>query len=170
LLELLLSQRDRVVTKEQIGQAWSPDGATPAAPARSRSTSTACAASWRAPACRSARHAAWATCSRPKRNRRELACAPKHWLRRGCPAPVRCTGSCFVWLLLPQVVLWIAGASFTYNLAVRYANEAIDASLAQASRSLARQIKPTASGLFIDLPRSARRSWRPTPPTACSTW
>ena len=27
LLELLLSQRDRVVTKEQIGQVWSPDGA-----------------------------------------------------------------------------------------------------------------------------------------------
>ncbi len=27
LLELLLSQRDRVVTKEQISQVWSPDGA-----------------------------------------------------------------------------------------------------------------------------------------------
>jgi two-component system OmpR family response regulator len=26
LLELLLSQRDRVVTKEQIGQVWSPEG------------------------------------------------------------------------------------------------------------------------------------------------
>lgn len=62
----------------------------------------------------------------------------------------------FVWLLLPQVVLWMAAAFFTYNLAARYANEAIDASLLQASRALARQVKPTASGLFIDLPRSAQ--------------
>ena len=61
-----------------------------------------------------------------------------------------------LWLLLPQVVLWIAAAFFTYNLAARYANEAIDASLLQASRALARQIKPTASGLFIDFPRSAQ--------------
>ena len=62
----------------------------------------------------------------------------------------------FLWLMLPQVVLWLAAALFTYNLAARYANEAIDASLLQASRALARQIKPTASGLFIDLPRSAQ--------------
>lgn len=62
----------------------------------------------------------------------------------------------FVWLLLPQVVLWLAAALFTYNLASRYANEAIDASLLQASRALARQVKPTASGLFIDFPRSAQ--------------
>jgi two-component system sensor histidine kinase TctE len=62
----------------------------------------------------------------------------------------------FLWLLLPQVVLWIAAAFFTYNLAARYANEAIDASLLQASRALARQVKPTASGLYIDFPRSAQ--------------
>ncbi len=61
-----------------------------------------------------------------------------------------------LWLLLPQVVLWVAAAFFTYNLAGRYANEAIDASLSQASRALARQVKPTASGLFIDFPRSAQ--------------
>lgn len=61
-----------------------------------------------------------------------------------------------VWLLLPQLVLWVAAALFTYNLVGRYANEAIDASLAQASRALARQIKPTATGLFVDLPRSAQ--------------
>ncbi|MCA0240501.1 MAG: sensor histidine kinase [Proteobacteria bacterium] len=62
----------------------------------------------------------------------------------------------FIWLLLPQVVLWVAAALFTYNLVGRYAHQAIDASLAQASRALARQIKPTATGLFIDLPRSAQ--------------
>jgi two-component system sensor histidine kinase TctE len=62
----------------------------------------------------------------------------------------------FIWLLLPQIVLWIAAASFTYGLAARYANEAIDASLSQASRALARQVKPMSSGLFIDFPRSAQ--------------
>ncbi|MDP1899251.1 MAG: sensor histidine kinase [Rubrivivax sp.] len=62
----------------------------------------------------------------------------------------------FIWLLLPQVVLWLAAAFFTYNLAARYANEAIDASLLQASRALARQVKPVESGLFIDFPRSAQ--------------
>ncbi|MBE0550161.1 MAG: sensor histidine kinase N-terminal domain-containing protein, partial [Rubrivivax sp.] len=62
----------------------------------------------------------------------------------------------FLWLLLPQVVLWLAAAIFTYQLAARYANEAIDASLLQASYALARQVKPTASGLFIDFPRSAQ--------------
>ena len=61
-----------------------------------------------------------------------------------------------LWLLLPQVVLWAAAALFAYNLAGRYANEAIDASLVQAARALARQIKPTATGLFVDLPRSAQ--------------
>jgi two-component system sensor histidine kinase TctE len=59
-------------------------------------------------------------------------------------------------LLLPQVVLWIAAAFFTYNLAARYASAAIDASLLQASRALARQVKPIESGLFIDFPRSAQ--------------
>ena len=47
-----------------------------------------------------------------------------------------------LWVLLPQLVLWLAGALFTYKLAARYANDAIDASLSQASRSLARQVKP----------------------------
>ena len=61
-----------------------------------------------------------------------------------------------LWLLLPQVVLWVAAAIFTYKLAGRYANEAIDASLSQATRALARQVKPTASGLYIDFPKSAQ--------------
>ncbi len=61
-----------------------------------------------------------------------------------------------LWVLLPQLVLWLAGALFTYKLAARYANEAIDASLSQASRSLARQVKPLGNGLFIDFPRAAQ--------------
>lgn len=60
------------------------------------------------------------------------------------------------WLLVPQVVLWAAAATFTYALAARYANEAIDTSLLQASRALARQVRPTATGLYVDFPRSAQ--------------
>mgnify|MGYP001809844192 CR=1 FL=1 len=61
-----------------------------------------------------------------------------------------------LWLLLPQLVLWGAAAAFTYNVAARYAEAGIDASLAQATRSLARQVKPIGNGLFIDLPRAAQ--------------
>ena len=61
-----------------------------------------------------------------------------------------------LWLLLPQLVLWIAGAFVTYNVAARYANRAIDASLSQATRALARQVKPVGNGLFIDFPRAAQ--------------
>ena len=61
-----------------------------------------------------------------------------------------------LWLLLPQLVLWLAAASFTYKLADRYANQAIDAALSTASRSLARQVKPIGNGLFIDFPRAAQ--------------
>ncbi|MEK8033290.1 sensor histidine kinase [Ideonella sp. DXS29W] len=61
-----------------------------------------------------------------------------------------------MWLLLPQLVLWIGGAFVTYNLAARYANAAVDATLSQATRSLARQVKPIGNGLFIDFPRAAQ--------------
>ncbi len=61
-----------------------------------------------------------------------------------------------LWLLAPQLVLWAAGALFTYKLAERYATEAVDASLLQATRALARQIKPMGTGLLIDLPRAAQ--------------
>lgn len=61
-----------------------------------------------------------------------------------------------LWVLLPQVVLWIAGGVAAYHLAARYANEAIDSSLLQASRSLARQLKPIGTGLLIDFPKAAQ--------------
>ena len=61
-----------------------------------------------------------------------------------------------LWLLLPQLVLWMAGGVVTYNIAAGYANQAVDASLLQASRSLARQLKPIGNGLLIDFPRAAQ--------------
>lgn len=62
----------------------------------------------------------------------------------------------FVWLLLPQLVLWIAAGFFTYQLAAGYANRTIDAGLSQATRALARQVKPQGNGLLIDFPRAAQ--------------
>lgn len=61
-----------------------------------------------------------------------------------------------LWLLLPQIVLWLVAAFGAYRVASRHADELVDATLLQAARALARQIKPTASGLFVDLPRSAQ--------------
>ncbi|MDR7272480.1 two-component system sensor histidine kinase TctE [Pelomonas saccharophila] len=61
-----------------------------------------------------------------------------------------------LWLLLPQIVLWLVAAFGAYRLASKHADELVDASLLQAARALARQIKPTSSGLFVDLPRSAQ--------------
>src|SRR5439155_4285304 len=61
-----------------------------------------------------------------------------------------------LWLLLPDLVLWLAAAFVTYNVAERHANKAIDASLTTATRALARQVKPIGNGLFIDFPRAAQ--------------
>ncbi len=61
-----------------------------------------------------------------------------------------------VWLLAPQMVLWVAAAVVSYYVAVRHANLTIDQSLAQSSRALARQVKPLGDGLYIDFPSAAR--------------
>ncbi|MCH7342957.1 sensor histidine kinase N-terminal domain-containing protein [Pelomonas sp. CA6] len=79
----------------------------------------------------------------------------RHWLV-SVPGARSLRRQLLVWLLLPQIVLWVAAAIFTYNLAASYASRAIDASLSQASRALARQVKPLDSGLLIDFPRAAQ--------------
>lgn len=61
-----------------------------------------------------------------------------------------------LWVLLPQLVLWMAGGVATYRFASGYVNQAIDASLLQASRALARQLKPIGNGLLIDFPKAAQ--------------
>ena len=61
-----------------------------------------------------------------------------------------------LWVLLPQLVLWMAGGVATYKFAAGFANQAVDVSLLQASRSLARQLKPVGNGLLIDFPRAAQ--------------
>jgi two-component system sensor histidine kinase TctE len=61
-----------------------------------------------------------------------------------------------LWLLLPQVVLWIVVGTLAYRIALNYALKGIDQSLTQSVRSLARQVKPAGSGLYIDFPRAAQ--------------
>jgi two-component system sensor histidine kinase TctE len=84
-------------------------------------------------------------------------------LWRGLPGAHSLQRQLLLWVLLPQGVLWLAAAFVAYDLALRHANEAIDASLVQASRALARQIKPTASGLYVDFPRSAQEIFEADP-------
>jgi two-component system sensor histidine kinase TctE len=61
-----------------------------------------------------------------------------------------------LWLLLPQLVLWLGGGVLTYRVALNYAEKGLDQSLTQSVRSLARQIKPMGSGLLVDFPKSAQ--------------
>ena len=61
-----------------------------------------------------------------------------------------------LWLLVPQLVVWLAGGVASYRLASGYVNQAIDASLLQASKALARQLKPIGNGLLIDFPKAAQ--------------
>ena len=61
-----------------------------------------------------------------------------------------------LWLLLPQLVLWLVGGLLAYRIALNYAEKGIDQSLTQSVRSLARQVKPMGSGLLVDFPRAAQ--------------
>lgn len=61
-----------------------------------------------------------------------------------------------LWLLLPQLVLWLGGGVLTYRVALNYAEKGLDQSLTQSVRSLARQIKPMGSGLLVDFPKAAQ--------------
>jgi two-component system sensor histidine kinase TctE len=61
-----------------------------------------------------------------------------------------------LWLLLPQLVLWLVGGTLAYRIALSYATRGIDQSLMQSVRSLARQVKPVGSGLLVDFPKAAQ--------------
>jgi two-component system, OmpR family, sensor histidine kinase TctE len=61
-----------------------------------------------------------------------------------------------LWLLLPQLVLWLVSSMLAYRIALSYAEKGIDQSLTQSVRSLARQVKPVGSGLLIDFPKAAQ--------------
>lgn len=62
-----------------------------------------------------------------------------------------------LWVLLPQLILWLAGGLATYRLAVRYVNQAADATLSQAARTVAGQVRPVGDRLLIDFPVAAQK-------------
>lgn len=72
------------------------------------------------------------------------------------PASLSLRRQLLLWLLLPQLVLWAGGGVLAYRIALSYAEKAIDQSLTQSVRALARQVKPIGSGLLIDFPRAAQ--------------
>ncbi|WP_236250965.1 sensor histidine kinase [Jeongeupia sp. HS-3] len=59
-------------------------------------------------------------------------------------------------MLIPQIVLWLAGAVLYYNVATHYANAITDNSLLQTGRAIARQVKPVDGELVVDFPRAAQ--------------
>lgn len=61
-----------------------------------------------------------------------------------------------VWLLAPQLVLWLMGGALAYRVALTYTEKTIDQSLTLSVRALARQVKPLGSGLLVDFPRAAQ--------------
>jgi two-component system sensor histidine kinase TctE len=61
-----------------------------------------------------------------------------------------------LWLLLPQLVLWLSGGFFAWRLALQNGEKGIDQTLTQSVRGLARQIKPLGDGLLVDFPRAAQ--------------
>lgn len=65
-------------------------------------------------------------------------------------------GMLLAWVLLPQLLLWLAGGYATYRLTAGHVNAAADAVLLQATRALSRQVIPIGSGLVVDFPKAAQ--------------
>ncbi len=61
-----------------------------------------------------------------------------------------------LWLLLPQLLLWLVAGVLAWRVALSYAEKGIDQSLTQSVRALARQVKPIGSGLLVDFPKAAQ--------------
>lgn len=61
-----------------------------------------------------------------------------------------------LWLLLPQLVLWLTGGFLAWRVALANGERGIDQSLNQTVQALARQIKPIGDGLLVDFPKAAQ--------------
>ena len=55
-----------------------------------------------------------------------------------------------LWLLLPQLVLWLTGGVLAWRVALENGERGIDQNLTQSVKALARQIKPIGDGLLVD--------------------
>ncbi|GLS03157.1 two-component system sensor kinase [Chitiniphilus shinanonensis] len=60
-----------------------------------------------------------------------------------------------VWLLIPQVILWVTGAILCYNVATHYATRVLDDSLQETGRALARQVREEGGQLELGLRHSS---------------
>ncbi|MGP1629251.1 MAG: sensor histidine kinase [Giesbergeria sp.] len=72
------------------------------------------------------------------------------------PSGVSLKRKLLLWLLLPQLVLWLFGGFLAWRIALQNGEKGIDQTLTQSVRSLARQIKPIGDGLLVDFPRAAQ--------------
>ena len=63
-----------------------------------------------------------------------------------------------LWLLLPQLVLWLSGGFLAWRIALQNGEKGIDQTLTQSVRALARQIKPIGDGLLVDYVRTHQAS------------
>jgi two-component system, OmpR family, sensor histidine kinase TctE len=61
-----------------------------------------------------------------------------------------------LWLLLPQLVLWLSGSFLAWRVAYQNGEKGIDQMLTQSVKALARQIKPLGDGLLVDFPKAAQ--------------
>ena len=61
-----------------------------------------------------------------------------------------------LWLLLPQLVLWLFGGFLAWRIALQNGEKGIDQTLTRSVRALARQIKPIGDGLLVDFPKAAQ--------------
>ncbi len=61
-----------------------------------------------------------------------------------------------LWLLLPQLVLWLMGGVLAWRIALQNGERGIDQSLTQTVKALSRQVKPIGDGLLIDFPKAAQ--------------
>ncbi len=77
-------------------------------------------------------------------------------MRASRPRQLSLRRQLLLWLLVPQLVLWLGAAFLAYQLTLAYANEVIDRTLAKSSSALARQVKPFGNGFYVDFPRAAR--------------
>lgn len=61
-----------------------------------------------------------------------------------------------LWLLIPQLLLWLAGAILSNAVAIHYANTIIDNDLAQLANTLLQQVSHDTSNSTPDLPESTK--------------
>lgn len=74
---------------------------------------------------------------------------------RGEPRKLR--SQLLTWLLIPLFLLLIVDSFITYSVALEFSRRAYDRSLVDVARELALHLRPTATGMVLDLPADSRK-------------